>query len=78
MVTPADQHLDARGLKCPLPVLKARRALQALAPGQRLEVWANDPAAPKDFASFAQTVGLRLETADAPAGEFRCFLTKAT
>ena len=76
MTTPADQLLDARGLKCPLPVLKARRALQGLTPGQRLEVWANDPAAPKDFVSFAQTAGLRLEIGEAPPGEFHCFLTK--
>ncbi len=63
--------LDARGLKCPLPVLKARRALKALPPGEWLEVLATDPAAPKDFKAFAAEADLRLETLEADAGEFR-------
>jgi len=72
-----DARLDARGLKCPLPVLKARKALQPLAAGQVLELLADDPAAPKDFLSFAATTGHRLETLPGEGGGWRFRLTKA-
>jgi len=49
--------LDARGLRCPLPVLKARKALKDVAPGGELTVLASDPASPKDFAAFCETTG---------------------
>ena len=50
-------RLDARDLICPIPVLKARKALNALPTGAVLEVLATDPAAPKDFASFCEATG---------------------
>lgn len=53
----ADATLDATGLKCPLPVLKARRSMKGLASGGTLEVRATDPAAPKDFEAFCDTTG---------------------
>ena len=49
--------LDAKGLNCPLPVLKARRAMKELATGDVLEVLATDPGAVKDFAEFCKTTG---------------------
>jgi tRNA 2-thiouridine synthesizing protein A len=49
--------LDARGLKCPLPVLRARKAIRDVAPGESLTVLATDPAAPRDFASFCEQTG---------------------
>ncbi len=52
--------LDARDLVCPMPVLKARKALKALPPGAVLEVLATDPAAPIDFEVFCETNGHRL------------------
>lgn len=52
-----DQTLDARGLLCPMPVLKARKALKALSPGQVLAVQADDPAAHKDFPAFSEATG---------------------
>lgn len=52
--------LDVRGMRCPLPVLKARKALGAMAPGDELEVLATDPAARIDFRHFCDTVGHRL------------------
>lgn len=55
-----DATLDATGLLCPLPVLKARRALKPLAPGAVLEVLATDPGAVKDFAHFCTTTGCEL------------------
>lgn len=50
-------RLDARDLICPIPVLKARKALNALPAGAILEVLATDPAAPKDFEAFCQATG---------------------
>ncbi|MFL5332206.1 MAG: sulfurtransferase TusA family protein [Geminicoccaceae bacterium] len=52
--------LDARGLSCPLPVLKARKRLQAMAPGERLRVLATDPKAPADFRLYCSESGQRL------------------
>lgn len=69
--------LDATGLLCPLPVLKARRALKPLAPGAILEVLATDPGAVKDFEHFCQTTGCELlETAEQPDGVLRFRLKK--
>lgn len=65
----AEHRLDARGLQCPLPVLRARKALKALQPGETLLVLATDPGAPKDFAAFCLATGDRLrETAKADEG----------
>jgi len=52
--------LDVRGMSCPLPVLKANKALRALAPGATLAVLATDPAAVKDFHAYAQETGHEL------------------
>jgi tRNA 2-thiouridine synthesizing protein A len=52
--------LDATGLICPLPVLKARRALKQLPPGAVLEVLATDPGAVKDFEHFCKATGCEL------------------
>ncbi len=49
--------LDLSGLACPLPVLKANRALRGLPPGALLEVRATDPAALRDFPAFADETG---------------------
>ena len=46
------ETLDATGLKCPLPVLRARKAIKAVAPGGELVVLATDPAAVGDFQAF--------------------------
>ena len=54
--------VDARGLSCPLPLIKARAALAALAPGDELLVLATDPEAPIDLAALAADHGLRLTT----------------
>lgn len=52
-----DADLDAKGLLCPLPVLKARKRLQALAPGQVLRMEADDPAAIIDVPHFCAETG---------------------
>ena len=61
-----DLSLDLKGLKCPLPVLKARRAIKDMAPGSVLEVLADDPAAVLDFAHFCEVGGHRLEESPSP------------
>jgi tRNA 2-thiouridine synthesizing protein A len=50
-------ELDARGLLCPLPVLKARKALKAVPVGETLTVLATDAGAPQDFVHFCTTTG---------------------
>lgn len=65
--------LDLTGLKCPLPVLKARRAVKAMADqGETgvIAVLADDPAAPLDFQHFCDTSGLALLCNDAEDGVF--------
>jgi tRNA 2-thiouridine synthesizing protein A len=72
-----DATLDATGLLCPLPVLKARRALKPLAPGAVLEILATDPGATKDFEHFCQTTGCELiEASEEPGGVLRFRLKK--
>ena len=53
-------RLDASGLRCPMPVLKARKALKEMPPGEILEVLATDPGAVQDFAAFCETTGCEL------------------
>ena len=61
--------LDLTGLKCPLPVLKARRQIGQMESGI-LEVKADDPAAPLDFEHFCDTAGVTLLKSDAADGIF--------
>lgn len=70
-------EVDARGLRCPLPLLRAKQALRDLAPGQSLRVWATDAGSVRDFQSFAQLAGHRLERDEAPEGVYGYILTKA-
>ena len=51
------EPLDLKGLKCPLPVLRAKKALKGMAPGALLEVLATDPGSVKDFHAFCETTG---------------------
>jgi tRNA 2-thiouridine synthesizing protein A len=60
--------LDVRGLSCPLPVLKANKALRGLAPGARLTVLATDPASVKDFQAFCRETGHALVAFSEDAG----------
>ncbi|MGB0919894.1 MAG: sulfurtransferase TusA family protein [Alphaproteobacteria bacterium] len=51
------QVIDATGLRCPMPVLKARRALEGMQPGEVLEIKATDPVAPLDMQHFCNEAG---------------------
>ena len=56
----ADHTLDAKGLNCPLPILKAKKALKSLQEGNTLEVLSTDPGSVADFAAFCRTTGHEL------------------
>jgi tRNA 2-thiouridine synthesizing protein A len=66
--------VDTKGMKCPLPVLKARKALKALAPGAVMQVLATDPGAVEDFKHFCKTTGARLIERRDEAGGVLVFL----
>ena len=69
--------LDLKGLKCPLPVLRAKKALAALPPGTVLEVEATDPAALKDFPAFCEMTGHELVEARDEGAVLRFKIRKA-
>ncbi len=69
-------ELDATGLKCPLPVLKARKAMKSLAPGDTLSIRATDPGSPADMRAFCDTHGHVLETHELEDGLFRFDIRK--
>ena len=62
--------LDTSGLTCPLPVLRARKTLLGLSPGEVLEVRATDPAAVRDFPAFCESAGHTLIAAEERDGTF--------
>ncbi|MGE5241847.1 MAG: sulfurtransferase TusA family protein [Bacteroidota bacterium] len=64
------QELDARGLNCPLPILRAKKALNQLQSGQTLRVRATDPGAVKDFDAFCKSTGNELVSSEQDGGEY--------
>ena len=72
----ADQTLDAKGLNCPLPILKAKKAIMALPAGGTLEVLATDPGAVKDFAAFSRTTGHEIIEQSTEGNVFRFVLKR--
>tara|TARA_B100000575_G_C22656674_1_gene402326 strand:- start:13 stop:300 length:288 start_codon:yes stop_codon:yes gene_type:complete len=69
--------LDLTGLKCPLPVLKARRQIGQMAAGAVLEIKADDPAAPLDFQHFCHTGGYQLLKSKENNGVFTMLIAKS-
>jgi tRNA 2-thiouridine synthesizing protein A len=72
----ADQTLDAKGLNCPLPILKAKKAITAMPAGATLEVLATDPGAVKDFQAFSRTTGHELLESTQDGNVFRFVLKR--
>ena len=69
--------VDTKGMKCPLPVLKARKAMRDLPDGATLRVLATDPGATKDFEHFCNTTGCELvESGEQDGGVLRFLLRK--
>lgn len=71
-----DKELDARGLNCPLPILKTKKSLADMAPGQVLKVVATDSGAVKDMQAFANQTGNVLVSQTEEKGEFVFFMQK--
>lgn len=71
-----DQELDARGLNCPLPILRTKKTLSGLASGQVLKVSSTDPGSVKDMQAFAKQTGNELIASQESGGEYVFLLRK--
>lgn len=72
-----DQELDASGLNCPLPILRAKKSLAGLTAGQVLHIIATDPGSVKDFEAFAKQTGNELMESKEDGGKFSFLIKKA-
>jgi tRNA 2-thiouridine synthesizing protein A len=72
-----DKEFDASGLACPLPIVKTKKALSDMAPGQVLRVVATDPGSVADMAAFAEQTGNQLLEQSTQDKKFVFFLKKA-
>ena len=70
------KELDARGLNCPLPILRLKKALSELTGGQVIKVLATDPGSVKDFQAFAKQTGNELLSQEENDGLFTYFMKK--
>ncbi len=66
--------VDASGLSCPMPIVKAAQGIKTIAPGELMEVLATDAGSVKDFASWAASTGNALVESDSDNGKFRFVL----
>lgn len=71
-----DKELDARGLNCPLPILRTKKALAEIGTGQILKIRATDSGAVKDMQAFAKQTGNELVSATESGGEFIFLMRK--
>ncbi len=75
-MTDFDQELDTSGLNCPLPILRAKKALGGMSAGQVLHIVATDPGAVKDFEAFAKQTGNELTESREEGGKFYFLMKK--
>lgn len=71
-----DKEFDASGLNCPLPILRAKKALNDMQPGQVLRIIATDPGSVKDFDAFAKQTGNELIESKEEGGKFYYLIKK--
>lgn len=71
-----DKQLDARGLNCPLPILRAKKALNDMQSGQVLKIVATDPGSVKDFQAFSRQTGNELLSHAEAQKEFTFFMKR--
>jgi len=71
-----DKELDARGLNCPLPILRTKKSLTDMSSGQVLKIMATDPGSVKDFQAFSRQTGHELVEHESADGEFVFFMRK--
>jgi TusA-related sulfurtransferase len=76
MTVQTTHRLDARGLACPMPIVKTAQAIAGLASGELLEVLATDPGSTKDFVAWARTTGHQLVEQSQEDGVFRFLLRR--
>ena len=72
-----DRTLDARGLACPMPIVKTAQLMKTMAPGETLEVVSTDAGSVKDFAAWSRTTGNPLLDSSSDAATYRFVLRKA-
>ncbi len=72
-----DQELDASGLNCPLPILRAKKAISSLSEGEVLRIIATDPGSVKDFEAFCKQTGNELLESGEEGGKFVFSIKKA-
>jgi len=72
-----DQELDASGLNCPLPILRAKKSLAAMGAGEVLHIIATDPGSVKDFEAFAKQTGNELVESREDSGKFYFLMKKS-
>jgi tRNA 2-thiouridine synthesizing protein A len=70
------QRVDARGLSCPLPIVRTAIAIKTMQPGELIEVLATDPGSTKDFAAWSRSTGHELVESSADGGIFRFVLRR--
>jgi tRNA 2-thiouridine synthesizing protein A len=70
------QQVDARGLSCPMPIVKTAQAIKALPSGELIEVLATDPGSVKDFAAWSRTTGNELVEQSLDGGVYRFVLRR--
>jgi tRNA 2-thiouridine synthesizing protein A len=76
MIMEYQKELDARGLNCPLPILKAKKALAEMTSGEILRVLATDPGSVRDFQAFARQTGNTLVAHSENGDEFTFFMKR--
>ena len=72
-----DEELDASGLNCPLPILRAKKALGGLESGKILHIIATDPGSVKDFEAFSKQTGNELMESKEAGGKYEFLIRKA-
>ncbi len=71
-----DKELDARGLNCPLPILRAKKSLGEMTSGQVLRILATDPGSVKDFVAFSKQTGNELLSSAENNKEFEFYIKR--
>ncbi len=75
-MTDFNTELDARGLNCPLPILRTKKAMNSMTPGQVLKIVATDPGSVKDMEAYARQTGNEIVGSSEQNGEFTFLIKK--
>jgi len=75
-MTDFNTELDARGLNCPLPILRTKKSMNGMAAGEVLKVVATDPGSVKDMEAYAKQTGNEIVGSESSGDEFTFFIKK--